>query len=95
MTSFPPITLDAQPRPAPQAHSRLLSHEAVIVRPDLGEIKVLNEVGARIWALCDGARSVRDISAALCAEYDVTAASAEADVLAFIAELQSKGLITI
>ena len=95
MTSLPPITLDTHLRPAPQAHSRLLNHEAVVVRPDRGEIKVLNEVGARIWALSDGTHSVRDIIAILCAEYDVTNDSAEADVLAFAAELQSMGLLTI
>jgi hypothetical protein len=89
------MTLDARPRPASQTHSRLLNHEAVIVRPDRGEIKVLNDVGARVWALSDGAHSVRDIVAMVCAEYDVTRDAAEADVLAFMIELQSKGLITI
>ena len=84
-----------QPRPAPQTHGRMLDIEAVLVRPDRGEIKVLNEVGARIWALSDGTHSVRDIAVALCAEYDVTPETAETDALAFLNELQRKGLITV
>jgi hypothetical protein len=39
---------------------RRLEHEAVVVLPDKGEVKVLNEVGAQIWALADGTRSVRN-----------------------------------
>jgi hypothetical protein len=95
VTSFPEITLDTHPRPAPRTHGRQLDNEAVIVQPDQGEIRVLNEVGARIWALSDGVRSARDIAATLCVEYDVTPTAAEADVLAFLTELQRKGLITI
>lgn len=95
MTVFSVMTLDTHPRQAPQTHGRLLESEAVVVRPDRGEIKVLNEAGARVWALSDGAHSVRDIAAVLCAEYEVAPASAEADVLSFLTELQIKGLITI
>jgi hypothetical protein len=58
-------------------------------------VKVLNDVGAQIWALADGSRSVRDIAAALCNDYEVSSAMAEVDTLKFLTELQQKGLITI
>ena len=74
---------------------RRLEHEAVVVLPDRGEVKVLNDAGAQIWALADGSRSVRDIAAALCNDFDVSPAVAEADTLKFLTELQQKGLITI
>lgn len=89
------LAFEAYPRAAAQVYSRQLDGEAVVTRPDKGEVKVLNEVGARIWALSDGAHSVRDIAAILSAEYQVTLAEAEADTLAFLAELQRKGLITV
>jgi hypothetical protein len=45
--------------------------------------------------LADGTRSVREIIAALCAEFEAAPAAVEADTLKFLAELQQKGLITI
>ncbi len=89
------LTLSSYPMPAEHVRGRCLEHEAVVVQPEKGEVKVLNEVGAQIWALADGSRSVRDIVAALCNTYDVPPAVAEADTLTFLAELQRKGLITI
>jgi len=89
------MTLDSIPVPVPTVQGRQLEAEAVLVLPDKGEVKVLNAVGARIWALADGARSVRDIAAALCAEYPVTPAEAEADALAFVRELAAKGIVTV
>ncbi len=89
------LTLNSYPAPAEHVRGRRLEHEAVVVLPDKGEVKVLNDVGAQIWALADGSRSVRDIAAALCDEYDVSPAMAEADTLKFLTELQQKGLITI
>ena len=89
------LTLNSCPVPAEHARSRHLEQEAVVVLPDRGEVKVLNEVGARIWALADGSRTVRDIIAALCAEFEAPPVVVEADTLKFLAELQQKGLITI
>ena len=89
------LSLNSYPIPSDQARGRRLEHEAVVVLPGRGEVKVLNEVGARIWDLIDGAHSARDIAAVVCAEYDVTPAVAEADTLSFLADLQLKGLITI
>ena len=89
------LTLNSCPAPAEHVRSRHLEQEAVVVLPDKGEVKVLNEVGARIWALADGSRTVRDIIAALCAEFEAPPAVVEADALKFLAELQQKGLITV
>ena len=89
------LTLNSYPAPAEHARGRCLEHEAVVVLPDKGEVKVLNEVGAQIWMLADGTRSVREIIAAVCAEFEAAPAVVEADTLNFLAELQQKGLITI
>jgi hypothetical protein len=89
------LTLSSYPVPAEHVRCRRLEHEAVVVLPDKGEVKVLNDVGAQIWTLADGSRSVRDIAAALCNEYAISPATAEADTLKFLAELQQKGLIVI
>ena len=89
------LTLNSYPAPAEHVQGRFLEHEAVVVLPEKGEVKVLNEVGAQIWALADGTRSVREIIEALCTEFEAAPAVIEADTLKFLAELQQKGLITI
>lgn len=87
------VTLDAFPHPAAYARGRLLDREAVIVLPDRGEVKVLNEVGAQIWTLADGSRSVREIAASVASVYQVSPAEAEADTVEFLRELFEKALI--
>ncbi len=87
------LNLDSKPKPNASVQGRQLENEAVLVLPDKGEVKVLNEVGARIWALTDGRRSVRQIAATVSAEYNVAAAVAEADTLEFVQQLLAKGLV--
>jgi hypothetical protein len=89
------ITLDDYVIPNPNVRGRVLENEAVLVLPDKGQVKVLNQVGASIWSLADGARTVREIAAAICAEYAVDQAEAESDTLAFAAELEAKGIVSI
>ena len=89
------LNMDSYPIPNSSVRGRQLDNEAVVVLPEKGEVKVLNEVGARIWALADGSRSVREIAATICAEYNVTQDEAEADTLSFIADLAAKGMVAL
>lgn len=89
------ISLDIYPVTNPTVVGRVLEGEAVLVLPEKAQVKVLNEVGARIWALADGTHTVRDIAAAICAEYDVDPAQAEADVLDFVAQLAERGIVEL
>lgn len=56
---------------------------------DVESIYTLNEVGAQIWELIDGERSLREIRDFIVAEFDVTADEATADLLAFLQQLES------
>ncbi len=87
------LTLDSKPKPNTAVQGRQLENEAVLVLPDKGEVKVLNEVGARIWALTDGHHSVRQIAATVSTAYRVEQSVAEADTLEFVAQLAAKGLV--
>jgi len=89
------VTLDSVPVFNPTVQGRRLETEAVLVLPGKGEVKVLNDVGATIWQLADGQRTVRDIARLICGQYQVTQAEAEADALEFVAELVRKGLVTV
>ncbi|HZY41899.1 MAG TPA: PqqD family protein [Anaerolineae bacterium] len=89
------LNLDSRPKPNASVQGRQLENEAVLVLPDKGEVKVLNEVGAQIWQLADGRRTVREIAAAICADYAVSCPEVETDTLEFVAELVAKGIISI
>lgn len=74
---------------------QILNDEAVLLLPGKGEVKVLNAVGARIWSLVDGTRTIAQIAAQIAAEYVVAPAQAEADTLAFVAELAQREMVTL
>ncbi len=69
--------------------------ETVLVLPDKGKVKVLNEVGGRIWSLIDGRRSVREIAALIANEYNVSVSEAEKDTLEFIDSLVTKNVLLV
>lgn len=82
--------------PIPEATvvARILDEEAVLVLPVKGQVKVLNEVGARIWSLLDGSRSVGEIIEIICSEYAVAADQATEDVLSFVINLAERDIVT-
>ncbi|RLG58581.1 MAG: PqqD family protein [Candidatus Hydrothermarchaeota archaeon] len=62
---------------------------------DLDSIYTLNPVGARVWELLDGKRSVRDIVEALVEEFEVEKEEAEADVVHFLRQLEQIGAVKV
>ncbi len=58
---------------------------------DLECIYVLNETAATIWELIDGQRSVRELKEMLLAEFEVSPAAAEADLIEILMQLQEVG----
>jgi coenzyme PQQ biosynthesis protein PqqD len=76
---------------------RILSQQAsgtlILLHLDTGEYYALNDVGRRVWELCDGTRQVADVVALLCQEYDAPAETIAADVLALVQELAYEQLV--
>lgn len=66
----------------------------VILNPTDGQYFSLDEVGGRIWELCEGDRSVADIAVVLAEEYEAEAAEVESDALELLAELKEAGLVS-
>ena len=83
------------PYPAPGMVGRIVGDEAVIVLPGQGQVKVLNEVGARIWELADGSRTMQQIAREICQEFDVDETQAETDVNSFVGILVQKGILLL
>lgn len=89
------VTLNAKITRHPQVVEQLLPGEAVLLVPARGEVKVLNEVGARIWMLLDGTRTVGEIVSIICSEYAVDLTHAEHDTLVFIHNLLRRDLLVV
>jgi glycerol-3-phosphate O-acyltransferase len=87
------LDLHAYPRAQENVIGRSIEKEAVLVLPQRGEIKVVNEVGALIWQLCDGQHSVAQIAETVCQQYDVTPEQAERDTCAFLDALAQRAMI--
>ena len=60
---------------------------------DLGSIYTLNELGAAIWQMLRAGRTVPEIAAAVCRDYEVSAEAATQDILNLIGDLREAGLI--
>ena len=87
------MTVDSVLQHVPVVVSRLVDGEAVLVHPQQAKIRVLNAVGARVWELMDGRRSLGDISQVIVAEFDIELPRAQSDVLAFCADLVQAGVL--
>ena len=72
-----------------------LADEAAILNLKSGTYYGLDPVGARIWQLIQDPRTVADIHALIVAEYDVDATQCAVDLLAFLEELASEGLVQV
>jgi hypothetical protein len=58
-----------------------------------GEYYSLNDVGHRVWQLCDGSRSVDDLVSLICQEFEAPSEAVAADVLELLADLVAEGLL--
>jgi hypothetical protein len=58
-----------------------------------GEYYALDSVAGRIWQLCDGTRSVRQIAEVVSDEYDGAGHSVEDDVVGFVSDLLGESLL--
>ena len=87
------MNLEALPVRDPAVVSRQIGDEAVLVHPVQGMIRVLNPVGARIWELAIGERSVAALAAQIADEYDAPPEQVAADVLRFCDDLEQRGVL--
>ena len=74
---------------------RIVGDKAVVVRQDLAEVMLLNEVGARVLDLLDGERTMAEINQLILSEYEVDQARLEQDLRRFIEELQRAGILQV
>ncbi len=80
---------------SPETASRLMDGEAVIIIPQDNEVKILNEVGSRIWELLDGSHDIKQISDVISDEFEVSHDKALKDIMEFINELYQEKMVIL
>jgi hypothetical protein len=81
----------------PTRSSSVLTQKAddtlVLLSVDKGTYFSLNEVGAEVWSLCDGNRTVDEVVDVIYAQFDAPRDVVERDVLLVVKELASEHLL--
>lgn len=72
---------------------REVDGEGVVLHFKTGAYYSLNEVGLKIWELCDGKKSVQDIQSAVTSQYKGERGRVERDVDRFVRQLYKEKLI--
>jgi coenzyme PQQ biosynthesis protein PqqD len=93
MSGGPEVLLEGRVRRQDDILAQTAHGQTVLLRLEDGGYYALDEVGAMIWELCDGGRSVGEIVGLLCEEFDAPAAIVQADVLEFIDDLRRERLL--
>lgn len=65
--------------------------EGTLIVVDKGQIFELNLLGAEIWKLCDGEKSVAEIVVELLASYDIEREELEGDIREFLGDVEERG----
>ena len=83
-----------RPRRHPDSSYREIGGEGgLVVLPGRAEVKVLNPVGVKIFALLDGERTLREIASEVAAEFDVGSETALRDARDFLSDLDAHGML--
>ena len=78
-----------------QTASRVMAGEAIVLTPMNSKIYNFNETGSRIWEWLDGKPTVGELVAHMQCEFKVSEEQAQADIVAFLEELASKGMVSL
>src|SRR4029453_8808363 len=72
-----------------------LSGQAVILNLNSGMYYGIDEIGAAIWAVLDVPRTLHYLRETILRTYEVDGETCNRDVIAFLADMQSAGLIEV
>jgi hypothetical protein len=89
------IGLVSNPRHGPKVITQQGAEALILLNLDDGHYYALDEVGRRVWELCDGSRTVAEIVLAVGQEYDAPVQSIEADVLELLTDLARDKLVVL
>ncbi|HYO48992.1 MAG TPA: PqqD family protein [Chloroflexia bacterium] len=79
----------------PHTAWQVLEEGGMILNLKANEMSATNPTGAWIWQQLDEPVTVRQLSAALSQEFEVTPEEAQAAIEAYLAELEAKSLVEV
>jgi hypothetical protein len=88
------ISRESCPKRMGQVIAQKASNDFLLFNMDDGNYYSLNDIGGRIWELCDGTHSVSELVVAVAAEYDAPAEVLEKDIVELLEGLQNGKLIS-
>jgi hypothetical protein len=68
---------------------------AVMMSIEAGRYYGLNAMATRVWELLEKPKTVAELGAILCEEYEVDAQACEADIQRFVDELLANGIVRV
>ena len=89
------MTPTSAPRRNARVVARNLNGTTILLHLDTGQFYELEAVGARIWELCDGHRSLAEVVALLAEEYDAPLDTIHADTRELLADLDRERLVDL
>ena len=87
------IALGTRFKPRDGIVKQEMSGSLLLFNMEDGQYYTLNDVGKRIWELCDGKRSLSEIANSLSLEYDSPPATIRDDVLELVGDLADATLL--
>jgi Coenzyme PQQ synthesis protein D (PqqD) len=88
------INRESCPKRAEQVIAQKAANEMVLLNMEDGNYYSLNEVGSRVWELCDGNRTVTQVVALLAGEYEAPCEVLESDVVELLEHFRMGKLIS-
>lgn len=74
-------------------HAPVGTREAVMLSIDAGRYYSVNAVGRRVWELLEQPKTLSDLYAVICAEFDVDPQTCAKDVTRFVHAMMDNGLV--
>jgi hypothetical protein len=87
------MNLDSCPKRKDEVIAQQASSAMLLLDMGDGSYYSLNDVGGRVWELCDGTHTVSQLVSTLAMEYDVPSQTLESDILELLDSLREKSLI--
>lgn len=72
-----------------------MGEDAVLLHVKRGDYYSLNKVGARLWVLTDGNKSIADLANLITEEFEISQDQAEKDILELAEQLVNEGLVKV
>ena len=82
-----------KPRRRERVLATRVDDQVALFDVDVGSYYGLNQVGGRVWELCDGSRELSDLVAVIGDEYDAPLDVVASDLKELLADLASENLI--